>query len=272
METNRTYLITFSPTRTSFKIGKAILKGIGKEGEIIDLTYNETGVIDIPAGSVAIFSFPVYGGHIAPVAVKRLERISSSGAAAVAVAVYGNRDYESALCDLGDMLQDRGFRIIAGGAFVGEHSYSSKDFPIASGRPDKNDLLQAEEFGCAIRRKLEPADGKVCEVGLKDIRHPKSGFLDKLRFIAGVIKIRKSKKPVQKAPETDSAKCTGCGLCISVCPTQAIGKDFMTTADKCIKCCACVKKCPAGARTFNTPFAPLLSRNFSRPKSNATIV
>lgn len=256
MKTSKTYLITFSPTRTSFKIGKAVLQGLGGEGEIIDLTYGETEHIDIPSDAVAVFSFPVYGGHIAPVAVGRLKSISSSGAAAVAVVVYGNRDYESALCELGELLRDQGFRAIAGGAFVGEHSYSSVEFPIASGRPSTGDLKQAEEFGQAIRRKNDSADGNAEKVDLKALGRPKSGLWNKLRFIAGVIKIRRSGTPAQRTPETDKSRCSECGLCIKLCPTRAINEDLSTTAEKCIKCCACVKKCPHKARTFSTPFAP----------------
>ncbi|WP_290381273.1 4Fe-4S binding protein, partial [uncultured Duncaniella sp.] len=36
---------------------------------------------------------------------------------------------------------------------------------------------------------------------------------------------------------------------------------------KCIKCCACVKSCPEGARSLSSPFAPVLSANFSLRKS-----
>lgn len=270
MKTEKTYLITFSPTGTSFKTGQAILKGIGLETKTIDLTHAETGHVDIPSDAIAVFSFPVYGGHIAPAALKRLKNVSSSGASAVAVAVYGNRDYESALCELGDMLRAQGFRVIAGATFVGEHSYCSEDFPIAPGRPDADDLRQAEEFGRAIRRKTDSTDCK--EVELKDIRRPKSGLWNKLCFIAGVIKIRRSKKPRQMAPETNGSKCTKCGLCVKVCPTGAINEDISTTAEKCIRCCACVKRCPRKARTFYTPFAPLLARHFNGHKENMTIL
>ncbi len=82
---------------------------------------------------------PVYAGHVAPEALKRMTNISASGAYAVAVVIYGNRAYGSALCELGEMLVCRGFRVIAGGAFVGEHSYSTAEYPIASGRPDMGD-------------------------------------------------------------------------------------------------------------------------------------
>ncbi|MDE5691463.1 MAG: 4Fe-4S binding protein, partial [Alistipes sp.] len=50
--------------------------------------------------------------------------------------------------------------------------------------------------------------------------------------------------------------------------TQAIapGDELHTDPQRCIRCCACVKGCPTGARSYETPFAAALSRNFSLRK------
>jgi predicted Fe-Mo cluster-binding NifX family protein/ferredoxin len=44
----------------------------------------------------------------------------------------------------------------------------------------------------------------------------------------------------------DSEKCTGCGICISVCPTGAIEVDQQAVVDEetCNGCAACVSECP----------------------------
>ncbi len=46
----------------------------------------------------------------------------------------------------------------------------------------------------------------------------------------------------------DSNACTDCGLCVGVCPTDAItaGKDFVVKIDNdlCVQCRACVEACP----------------------------
>jgi hypothetical protein len=55
---------------------------------------------------------------------------------AVVVAVYGNREYEDALLELKIFAEAAGFRPIAAGVFLGEHSFSTQDMPIAAGRPD----------------------------------------------------------------------------------------------------------------------------------------
>ncbi len=49
----------------------------------------------------------------------------------------------------------------------------------------------------------------------------------------------------------DSARCTGCGICLDVCPRTVFvrndGKATISTLDACIECGACQQNCPAGA-------------------------
>ncbi len=48
----------------------------------------------------------------------------------------------------------------------------------------------------------------------------------------------------------DSEKCTGCGLCVQVCPVEAIGLQHgvaSVNAQTCTGCGACVDVCPNGA-------------------------
>ena len=51
---------------------------------------------------------------------------------------------EDALVELEDILEKNGFSILAGGAFIGEHSYTRK---VGTNRPDSNDLDIAFNFG-----------------------------------------------------------------------------------------------------------------------------
>ncbi|MCX5863341.1 MAG: mercury methylation ferredoxin HgcB [Deltaproteobacteria bacterium] len=51
--------------------------------------------------------------------------------------------------------------------------------------------------------------------------------------------------------ELDEDKCTGCGLCLEVCP-QAVfirqnGKALIKTRDACMECGACARNCPSVA-------------------------
>lgn len=53
----------------------------------------------------------------------------------------------------------------------------------------------------------------------------------------------------------DSEKCTGCGMCINVCPHNIFeiksGKAFISNRDSCIECGACMKNCAFNAVLVN---------------------
>lgn len=50
--------------------------------------------------------------------------------------------------------------------------------------------------------------------------------------------------------KVDEAKCTGCGDCVEVCPSEALkvedGK-VRVNNDECSDCAACVDTCPEGS-------------------------
>jgi len=194
----------------------------------------------------------------------------------VVVVVYGNRAYEKALVELDAFVTKLGFKVIAGATFVGEHSYSSEKYPVASGRPDADDLEYAKLFGEKIRAKIAAAEDmeKLYGVDVTRIQRPRQPFFPLLRFLRRVVKLRKSGVPMPRTPQVDAERCTHCGYCVKHCPAGAIikGDECNTVAEKCIKCCACVKGCPQKARTYDTPFAVLLSDCFKKQKEDRIIL
>lgn len=265
-------VICFSPTRTSFRVAGAIAEGLGGESVTTDLTLHTPDPIRIESSETAVFAFPVYGGHLPGIAVERLAAIEGNGSPAVVVAVYGNRAYDSALDELAGIVRKQGFRVIAAATFIGEHSYSDSRSPIAAGRPDAEDLAAAVGFGREIAAKLGRND--MTEVDTSAIRKPGQPLFPLIRFIFGVLSLRSGKRPSPKAPTTDPELCTHCGACAANCPVGAIkpGDELNTDASRCIRCCACVKRCPRKARSFDTPFARLLSENFKTAKKPQTLL
>lgn len=251
MEFEYSHLICFSPTHSSHMIGETIQRGVGAEhSEETDLTYeNPSGNLEITQ-AVTIIVVPVYGGRIAETALERMENIHGDGSPAIPVVVYGNRDYDDALLELRDWCVKHGFRPFAAAAFIGEHSYSRQDRPIAAGRPDEEDLLEAMAFGQEVgsRLRLLGCPEEIPEIEVKG-NFP--------------YKVKGPKTP--QAPETDTERCAKCGFCVEICPVHAIVLDtgLYTDAGRCIKCCACVKQCPNGARIFDTPYTDMLFKNFS---------
>ena len=270
-------LITFSPTHTSKQVGEAIVRGTGiSDVARTDLTFHPAGKLEIPENTLTVITVPVYGGKVAPPALERMKDVHASGAPAVLVAVYGNRAYEKALVELDAFASDRGFKVIAGATFVGEHSYSTQQNPIAAGRPDADDLQFAETFGAKIRTKIEAAVDmdKLYAVDVNRIQRPRQAFFPLFRFLRKVVKLRKSGVPMPRIPAVDTELCDHCGYCVKHCPAGAIAKgdECSTDVEKCIRCCACVKGCPQKARTFDTPFAALLADCFKKQKENRIIL
>ena len=310
MNVSEAQLYYFSPTHTSKRVGEAVAAGL-QAARLVenDLTHTPADDAILPSSSVAVVAVPVYRGSVAPLALERLQGLHGDGTPVVLLAVYGNRDYEHALDDLDRFMTERGFVTVAAGAFVGEHSYSTPETPIAQGRPDARDLAAATAFGAQVRAKLAktrpspgrnpetasdtaattratqtgsmdaakaPATGALVPIDPTKLREPRTPLLPKLRFIRFVLGYRRRQKrhPVVLLPEGDAARCTQCGRCVALCPTQAIarGDELHTDPARCIRCCACVKGCAFGARTFRTPFAAALARNFVRLKPPVTLL
>lgn len=274
--------VVFSPTGTSRKSAEAVARGIARTGgtpsatpeiRTIDLTHTAAAET-LPADAVALFAVPVYGGHVPSLALKRMEGLRGSGTPAVLLVVYGNRAFEHAAVELAAFVSERGFVPVAAGAFVGEHSYSTTQNPIAAGRPDEQDLAQAAAFGEAVARKLAAQEIAAIDAArLKDVRTP---LIPLLRFIGFALTYmrRQKRHPVVLLPACDAQACVHCGRCAALCPTEAIarGEEQHTDPERCIRCCACVKGCPVGARHFETPFSEALSRNFARRKPPVTLL
>lgn len=266
----RTTLVYFSPTHTSRAVGRAVADGIGLPVTEADATFSPIAGTEAGADEVFVVAVPVYGGAVAPIALQRLEKLHGNGTPAVAVVVYGNRDFGHAAVELTAFLTQRGFRVIGGGAFVGEHSYHTEATPIAAGRPSATDLQEAREWGRQVAARLSA--GNAAPIDPTRLKCPPSGWLNVFRFARFVLRYRRQqkKRPVKVVPACRADRCKACGACARACPVGAIPAENPLTTDaaRCIKCAACVKACPHAARSLATPFAPVLSRNFRRPKPN----
>ena len=248
------HLIYFSPTGTTRTIVKQIASGLAQDVTVEhDLTLNTTDTTFQISGGVAIFGIPVYAGRVPEACLERFANISADGTPAVLVALYGNRAYEDALVELQELVEESGFKVIAAGAFIGEHSYATADYPVALARPDAEDCKLALQFGQQIAEKLQTAPDLVPKIAGN---HP---YRERVTF-GGV------------APETTSAACTLCNKCAEVCPVDVIrvSDSVQTDAANCIICCACVKSCPTGARIFTDEYVQvrreMLLKNCSEPK------
>ena len=231
---NLTY---YSPTGTTQKIireiGKNLRYKLISENNIaeksLELTAKNTD------NSLTIIGLPVYGGRIPLTAIESLKNMQSNQSPAVILVVYGNREYDDALLELKEIVQNCGFNIIAGAAFIGEHSYSTNEKPIAQNRPDTQDLEKCRDFAKLISKKLKK--NKVSELQIPG-NYP---YKERRQFSKDI------------HPETMYEQCNLCGICVDSCPTNAISieeETVITNGALCTLCCACVKNCPSEARLF----------------------
>lgn len=238
----------FSPTGTTEKIVTGIAEKIAANygGEIavnnIDFTLPEARkkTFSFDKDTIVIAGIPVYAGRVPNLLLKFLNSISGNGATAVAVVLYGNRDYDDALIELKDILDLNGFNVIAGGAFIGEHSFSTT---LGANRPDEQDMAAVTDFAAKIYDKTKAPGGNAGVVvkGNKPYREyyrPR----DQNGNPVNILKV---------TPKTNS-DCIDCKLCSEICPMGSIDADDVSKITGiCIKCCACVKKCPVGAKYFD---------------------
>ena len=260
MNINSSKLIYFSPTKTTKKIVESIAQGIQVDMvDQLDLTAPETRTRKFEElhDELAIIGTPVYAGRVPIDAVHRLQRLKAKDTPAVIIVVYGNREYEDALLELKDLAIDAGFKPVAGGAFIGEHSFANETTPIANGRPDTEDLRKAKEFGKMIRKRMR-------DIHALDDVPPLQ--------VPGNFPYKDRSKQAKISPISQETLCTTCETCAKVCPTAAItvNDTVVTDPNACILCCACVKNCPTQARVMEEPrieqIAKWLSTNYSKRK------
>ena len=125
--------------------------------------------------------------------------------------------------------------MVGAAGFIGEHSFSSDETPIALNRPDAADLRKAETFGRCVAGATEVLD-------LSTI--PGNRPYKDLPVLPGA------------AADSSAETCSRCGQCVEVCPTGAVCMEEavpVTDPESCIWCEACVRACPGPARSVTLP-------------------
>jgi len=185
-------LVYFSPTGNT----KKAVSSIGELPCVTVKTFDITGNVEVPETDLSGFDFvvfgaPVYAGRIPACSVDRFKRMKGSGTPCALVLTYGNRAYEDAPRELGDIAEANGFRIKGVATMASQHTYGQ----IQLGRPNKDDIAELQEFYFHMLAKAEEPE-TVIPLG----NYPYKVVETKAKF-----------KP------TTNGNCLACGMCIRDC-------------------------------------------------------
>ena len=232
----------FSPTGGTKKVADAIAAGFQTPVVEMDLTKADSAVT-LGKKDALMAVLPVFAGRVPQIALQRLAALKGNGQKAVAVVVYGNREFDDALLETKDTLEANGFRVVAAAAFIAEHSIARS---IAAGRPDAEDEVLCRQFAADVMAKADDA---------ATVHVPGNTPYKEL-------------KPSAFHPAADE-NCVKCGVCAQQCPVGAIPLDepSQTNNDMCINCMRCVQVCPQQCRTLPDSFMTMITQMLNQ---NAT--
>jgi len=244
------WAVYFSGTGTTEKVVTCVAKTtaaiLGAEFRAYSYSppQSRTEELHFTPDDLVVFGAPVYAGRVPNLLLPYLkEKVKGHGALAVPISLFGNRNFDDGLIELRNILEEDGFHTVTAGAFVGEHSFSTI---LGAGRPDSDDMDLAEALGLETAKKVrgltQPPAAPISVAGCEPLR-PYYTPRDRHGNPINILKVK---------PNTDTEKCTQCGLCAELCPMGSISReDVSQVPGVCIKCCACVKKCPEGAKYYD---------------------
>jgi flavodoxin/Pyruvate/2-oxoacid:ferredoxin oxidoreductase delta subunit len=236
----------FSQGGTTAKVAQCIAAGLRAEGFLVDFHDIREGILPDPSGySLLGVGSPVYACRT-PFNVSDYIRSlpELNGLPAFSFNLYGTypadagRQLRKLLADRGTI--DMGYFSARGPEY--NLGYLQKGYLFSPDNPTKEELEQAEAFGCEVA-------GRVLTKGqTPDISFHSPPFV--YRFERMMCARWMVKNAIVRTYKVDEKTCNSCGLCMKLCPNHNIREDkegHPKWGRNCIACLYCEMKCPRDA-------------------------
>lgn len=260
-------LVYFSPNGTTLRTLENVVLGMGDvvvERIDMSLPTNRRKVHQFTKDDIVLYG-TITGALLFAPNKQIFSLLQGSEAMFVGVAQFGNGYYGVTLKQLQRRAVRQGFRVVALGAFIGQHAENKE---VATNRPDEKDKAIQEQFGRDIMDKVNRGD---CLLHAE----PKTGWslspLYNLIVLTRQFQMNADYElpPSMKTKEIDTEKCIGCKTCEKHCPMEAV--DVITRhfdLNKCVACYRCINNCPRQAITVTSKAMNMVVKDFGKRIGN----
>jgi len=241
-------LIYFSATGNTAKIANTLIETLetyeGVNIDSFDITSLSTRLnkLDLDKYEGIFFGFPIYVLRAPRILVEWLNSFDDGKRKKISTFfTYGGVIVGLAHHDMKNLLEEKNFRVVSSGEFLGAHTYNLAGFKSMVGHPNQDDLDIAKEYAEKTYKRFIGEDKGLLEL-------PPAKYTEEF-----VNRMRSAEHRMVKTehPSRRGATCSMCRKCEEECPTGAMDAESgEVDTRKCVACLKCLANCPDKALKF----------------------
>ena len=248
-------IVYLSPAGTSKQIAGFIAGAIEKKGlksELFDLSEANSkkslinAVKQLKKEDCLWIGSPIYAGHILPPVADFLADLPElSDVAAVPFVTYGGVNSGMGLYEMAKVLTNKGLCIPGAAKVLAVHSLLwFVDNPPGKGHPGQEEEQLINKLVNTVLEKIAKTESSGY-LSTEDLNYQPQKTQELVKG-AGIFALKQKMPPIT----FDEEKCTSCGICAEVCPTENIRLDpfpVFKSTDTCLFCFNCIRSCETKA-------------------------